>query len=251
MNAVKPIETLYSGYRFRSRLEARWAVFFDALGIRYDYEPEGYELDGGERYLPDFWLTDLNMWVEIKPSEPTPREKRLAYLLSQGTGFNTVILWGTPKIPLFDYENQRVQTFYEALLFVATPPAQLTGFALSIHNHWLEMMPEFLTFRGYEPMQGDETRELFENWLDLDRQYYMNRYGIEHPKWEYGYTIKGLLWAFDFDTRLYKFDVSIDYGRRSDTADLRYAYEYAQTARFEHGETPKVKAWVNTDDIPF
>ena len=37
---IKPIETVYNGYRFRSRLEARWAVFFDAAGIEYEYEPE-------------------------------------------------------------------------------------------------------------------------------------------------------------------------------------------------------------------
>ena len=30
---IKAIETEYNGYKFRSRLEARWAVFFDALGV--------------------------------------------------------------------------------------------------------------------------------------------------------------------------------------------------------------------------
>lgn len=34
---IKPIETHYNGYRFRSRLEARWAVFFDALGIKPEF----------------------------------------------------------------------------------------------------------------------------------------------------------------------------------------------------------------------
>jgi hypothetical protein len=29
---LRPLETLYNGYRFRSRLEARWAVFFEAMG---------------------------------------------------------------------------------------------------------------------------------------------------------------------------------------------------------------------------
>jgi hypothetical protein len=38
---MKAIETLYRGYRFRSRTEARWAVFFDKLGLRWDYEEEG------------------------------------------------------------------------------------------------------------------------------------------------------------------------------------------------------------------
>lgn len=54
MNKIKAIETKYNGYRFRSRLEARWAVFFDALGVDYIYEPEGYENSEGIRYLPDF-----------------------------------------------------------------------------------------------------------------------------------------------------------------------------------------------------
>lgn len=54
MADLKPIETFYNGFRFRSRLEARWAVFFDALGVRYEYEPEGFELPNGKYYLPDF-----------------------------------------------------------------------------------------------------------------------------------------------------------------------------------------------------
>lgn len=66
--SVRAIETEYKGYRFRSRLEARWAVFFDALGIRYEYEREGFELPSGTRYLPDFFLPDINggIYVEVK-----------------------------------------------------------------------------------------------------------------------------------------------------------------------------------------
>lgn len=63
---VKPIETIYNGYRFRSRLEARWAVFFDRMGIRYEYEPEGFILSHGIQYLPDFYLIDMDAYVEIK-----------------------------------------------------------------------------------------------------------------------------------------------------------------------------------------
>ncbi len=71
MMTIKPIETIYRGYRFRSRLEARWAVFFDTLGIPFEYEPEGFELPGGLRYLPDFRLPEQGGWVEIKGREPT------------------------------------------------------------------------------------------------------------------------------------------------------------------------------------
>lgn len=55
MGDMRPIETEYRGYRFRSRLEARWAVVFDALEIKWTYEPEGFETSAG-RYLPDFLL---------------------------------------------------------------------------------------------------------------------------------------------------------------------------------------------------
>lgn len=65
---IKAIETQYKGYRFRSRLEARWAVFFDALNIKWEYEKEGYELGEAGWYLPDFWLPELKFFVEVKPS---------------------------------------------------------------------------------------------------------------------------------------------------------------------------------------
>jgi hypothetical protein len=70
---IKAIETYYKGYRFRSRLEARWAVFFDALGIKYQYEPQGFRIsnrypdDGGPFvYLPDFYLPGCDIYVEVK-----------------------------------------------------------------------------------------------------------------------------------------------------------------------------------------
>ena len=66
---MKAIETAYRGYRFRSRLEARWAVFFDAIGVRWEYEKEGYDLDG-VYYLPDFYLPEWDCWIEIKGEDP-------------------------------------------------------------------------------------------------------------------------------------------------------------------------------------
>lgn len=61
MKEAKPIETPYKGYMFKTRLKARWAVFFDALGVKWEYEPEGYELDDGTRLLPDFILHNVVM----------------------------------------------------------------------------------------------------------------------------------------------------------------------------------------------
>jgi hypothetical protein len=68
---IKAIETRYKGYRFRSRLEARWAVFFETLGIGWEYEKEGFVLQDGTYYLPDFYIPHLNLWVEIKPALPS------------------------------------------------------------------------------------------------------------------------------------------------------------------------------------
>lgn len=67
---IKPIETEYNGYRFRSKLEAQWAVVFDALGIKYEYEPEGFELEDGTKYLPDFYFPNQDTYGEVKPDRP-------------------------------------------------------------------------------------------------------------------------------------------------------------------------------------
>ena len=67
---IRPIETYFRGCRFRSRLEARWAVFFQTLGVPWHYEPEGFVLSTGDWYLPDFLihLKNQSLWVEIKPA---------------------------------------------------------------------------------------------------------------------------------------------------------------------------------------
>lgn len=67
---IKAIETEYNGDKFRSRLEAKWAVFFVEAGLRYVYEPEGLILENGTKYLPDFYLPDFDAYVEVKRDTP-------------------------------------------------------------------------------------------------------------------------------------------------------------------------------------
>ena len=100
---IKAIETEYKGYRFRSRLEARYAVFFDALNLKWEYEKEGYTLSNGVNYLPDFWirfdktaLPDWGFYIEIKPCEPTHDERLKLHLLAKDTGHTVVCFWGLP-----------------------------------------------------------------------------------------------------------------------------------------------------------
>jgi len=83
MSEIKPIETFYNGYRFRSRLEARWAVFFDAVGIKYEYEPEGYVLSDGTCYLPDFYLPEMDEFFEVKGVLKLTDERRVKQFIDE------------------------------------------------------------------------------------------------------------------------------------------------------------------------
>lgn len=60
----------YNGINFKSRLEARWAYFFDETGWEWEYEP--FEIEG--KY-PDFIIKcyskaykSNSIIVEVKPS---------------------------------------------------------------------------------------------------------------------------------------------------------------------------------------
>ncbi len=105
---MKAKETIYKGYRFRSRLEARYAVFFDTLGIKYEYEHQDY-IVGGKRYLPDFRLPQQDCFVEIKGENPTKEECTKARLLALLLNKPVYIFYDSMWIPGEDdtYENDR------------------------------------------------------------------------------------------------------------------------------------------------
>ena len=96
---MKAIPTAYKGYHFRSRLEARWAVFFDTIGLEWDYEPEGFELANGVKYLPDFFIKG-NGWrgpyIEVKPERPSDQELRKLCLLCEEKSAYGLLVWGDP-----------------------------------------------------------------------------------------------------------------------------------------------------------
>jgi hypothetical protein len=110
---LKAIETYYAGYRFRSRLEARWAVFLEACGLKFDYEPEGFDLDG-IRYLPDFWVHPqftadvpdipavLGFWLEVKgpPVAEGDEAWRKAEALTAISGAPVALFSGQIRFPL-------------------------------------------------------------------------------------------------------------------------------------------------------
>lgn len=126
------IQTEYAGCLFRSRLEARWAVFFDALGIKWQYELQGYECNG-YRYLPDFYLPESNDFVEVK-GDPEGLQKdfdRMSVILGPSSplpgfidGKSSLILLGDVPIvssgtahhKCFIYREKSLRVFWATFL---------------------------------------------------------------------------------------------------------------------------------------
>ena len=138
----KAIDTEYKGYRFRSRLEARWAVFFDACRVPWRYELVGFELPSGW-YLPDFWIPNpmpewpnAGYWVEIKGQEPSGVEKQLALELAITTKHTTKILVGDPgEFHLYWAHNKSTELIkdtFESIDFMESESDKRAFFALSL-----------------------------------------------------------------------------------------------------------------------
>lgn len=89
------IETWYGGAQYRSRTEARWAVLFDAAGVGFQYEPDGFKLETGW-YVPDFLITGWDIYFEVKGTLPTEREVWLAEDLTWVTKKDVLIAPGNP-----------------------------------------------------------------------------------------------------------------------------------------------------------
>lgn len=63
---IKAKPTIYKGRLYRSRLESRWAAFFDKMEWYYEYEP--FDLNG---WSPDFRIVtsrNIEWLVEVKPT---------------------------------------------------------------------------------------------------------------------------------------------------------------------------------------
>lgn len=226
MAEIKPIETIYNGYRFRSRLEAKWAVFFDALHIKYEYEPEGYKLSNGTFYLPDFFLPEFNIFAEVKPDigvenlektsfgvdwESYPGYKTLEQLCDD-TRTGGILLRGAPldgawyQVALCDSTDSSAGNYF-------TEPC--ATFAMNLYDEVVILI----------------------NDMRRDRVFFARGFGqIEHVV---GYREFLPPFGLSSDRCMY-----ILLGRGNNNEDLSEYKPYlaaiaARQARFEHGETPK------------
>lgn len=90
---MKSIPQVHDGILYRSRTEARWGEFFALAGVPFEYEPEGFDLDG-EWYVPDFRVGPI--YFEVKGLEPTQREAGLAKVLASATKAPVIVASGNP-----------------------------------------------------------------------------------------------------------------------------------------------------------
>lgn len=105
---IKAIPTTYAGVKFRSRLEARWAAFFDLCGWKWDYEP--FDLDG---WAPDFLLLlpIAKMLAEVKPFD-------FVSLMEE-----QVACGGSDHLRIADYEKaSKHGKIRQVVLLGASPP---------------------------------------------------------------------------------------------------------------------------------
>ncbi|NET47948.1 MAG: hypothetical protein F6K09_04310 [Merismopedia sp. SIO2A8] len=122
---LKAIETRYQGCIFRSRLEARWAVFFDALDIPWEYEKEGYDLGEAGWYLPDFWLPQQQCFFEVKGTVADFPSKLKAFYLSATLQRVVIVSSGTMGLRATTADH-----------YVLDPSHQMLMFAGKAWDHW-------------------------------------------------------------------------------------------------------------------
>ena len=229
---IAPIETAYHGYRFRSRLEARWAVFLDHLRIPWEYEPQGYVVDGVP-YLPDFLIypdTEIATWFEVKGKFPTREELAKAADLAQGTGIRTLLYFrpveqpapGLSRITTWD------EYFDEAAHQLQWHDEHGWIYNGSVASRWEVGLPP-TAFMFASVRQRREPKSGHWWWTECPhcRKFVLKLHG------QVG-------WCPTIDNPPEGEDLYPRFAH--ETPRLQAAYRAARSARFEHGETPDAAA---------
>lgn len=137
--SFQPIARIYKGNSFRSGIEMRWAIFFDAMGEPYEYEPEGFSM-AEDSYLPDFYLPNMDLWVEVKHLEwpkqysfrDLPNEQKKKILAFRDKKKIFVVLgrpWYSPKTG-YEYriEDPKIWSLYWAVFAICKCGKLAIGF---------------------------------------------------------------------------------------------------------------------------
>ncbi len=170
---MKAIETKYNGYKFRSRLEAKWALFFDEVGIKYQYEPEAFSI-GEINYLPDFYFPEKDLYVEIKATEPPPVEfeKVLAFAWHKPI----ILVIGEPYAT-FDSNGDGGKIEYVIQSFTERPIVDETTNESEEHPQWGEPLI-FVQCRNCENISFESRCIHFKEYEKRDLSEYGAGFGV-------------------------------------------------------------------------
>jgi hypothetical protein len=230
---IHPIETSYKGYRFRSRLEARWAVFFDTLPLRWRYETEGFVVVKDVCYLPDFYLPDWDVYLEVRPDLPDPGPVRDGVLAVVEHGrFTPIGKFMVAAAALWREEGDKIKP--RLYMLCGTPGVP----SLEGREHWrLEGREQWALNDGavllnLQRIDGEAHFEI-NAWSDDVRGnlgiWPFYRGGVCPPSGEW---TESVYWPDYVVPRQYIGD-----GRDYASPRLMRAYHAARSARFEHGES--------------
>jgi hypothetical protein len=120
--AIEALPTIYRDTEFRSLLEASWAATLDSLNITWEYEPETFDLPSGVKYLPDFHLTEIGTWLEVK-GPGVPRIEK-AYELGEMLACDCPPLSCTCEWPGGE------------MVIIGHPPAPINPWVDEDYRHW-------------------------------------------------------------------------------------------------------------------
>jgi hypothetical protein len=205
---IQAIPTEYRGYKFRSRLEARWAVFFDSIGVEWAYEHEGYDIDG-EWYLPDFWIRTWNCFVEIKPEKPKlwgrgfttvdARPYRLCKKLAEKSGHAVLLIGGTP-ISIFDFETGEDFRDYYVAVFCPDVVEKIDlkleiyddAFATRVNEGFYTLDSNLYGMLASRMPHPIPNRGDWRGLIELDKKYQTQKNGRYDGRWDYGLCETGL-----------------------------------------------------------
>lgn len=241
---IQAIETYYAGYRFRSRLEARWAVFFDALDIPWEYEPQGYLVGahGAEYhrsgacacgstkrpYLPDFRIylsyEKTPVWVEVKGSEDNLDKFLMIQAVDWGEGLPDVTNTSIEGYGLGDHCYYTARDVRGGLLILGDIPQWSGDNGIPRHTiltHDKGVARQHFLFR---PSTYMRCRGVVMTSLDI-YGYHDSSTGVYEPD--------GAPYSWTNPPRMYDCPVHLF---RPEKDLLRGAYDTARQARFEHGQ---------------
>jgi len=90
-------------FKSGDKWERGFARWLDEQHVSWSYEPCVLLLSNGRRYVPDFWVEEWKMFIELKGTHLDVGKAELA----RADGYNLVLLYGLDQITDFQEQHAR------------------------------------------------------------------------------------------------------------------------------------------------